>query len=65
MDELSRNSSDNIIRCLVGCKCDLKHIRYVSIEEAEELAKFYNIKYMETSAKENINVDEVFMKLAN
>ena len=27
MDELSRNSSDNIPRCLVGCKSDLENKR--------------------------------------
>ncbi len=27
MDELFKHSSDNIIRCLVGCKSDLEHKR--------------------------------------
>ena len=34
------------------------------MEEATEIATFYNIKYYETSALEDKNVSELFMDLA-
>lgn len=43
---------------LIWNKCDLE--RDVEIEEAEELADSHNIRYFETSAKNNINVNEAF-----
>eukprot|EP01084_Bolivina_argentea_P204747 349709_1 len=45
---------------LVGTKCDLEHERQVSTEEAVELAKEWNIPYVETSAKEKINVELLY-----
>ena len=47
---------------LVGNKSDL--VRAVTREEAEELADQYKIKYFETSAKENSNVEQAFRELA-
>ena len=44
---------------LVGNKIDLKDNRQVSSEEAQSFAKQNNIKYFETSAQENIGIDEV------
>lgn len=48
---------------LIGCKCDLIQERQVMTSEAIELAKSYNIPFLETSAKNNINVEESFFEL--
>ncbi|KAG0214121.1 Ras GTPase [Mortierella sp. GBA30] len=48
---------------LVGNKCDLEHERQVSTHEGRELAKQFNSRLIETSAKERINVDESFYML--
>ena len=48
---------------LVGNKCDLIDERIISKEEGEKKAKEYNIKFFETSARNNINVKECFMCL--
>jgi Ras-related protein Rab-43 len=48
-----------------GNKCDLEQLREVRKEEAAALAKQYNmIDALETSAKDNTNVDEAFLKIA-
>eukprot|EP01084_Bolivina_argentea_P137768 242627_1 len=45
---------------LVGTKCDLEDQRQVTTAEAVEKAKQWNIPYIETSAKNKINVDFVY-----
>ena len=54
--------TDNIGIILLGNKVDVEP-RDVKQEEGQELAKKYNIKYYETSAFSNYNVDESFWAL--
>ena len=49
---------------LAGNKCDLSDDRKISRQEAEAKAREAGMKYFEVSAKENINIDEVFADLA-
>jgi small GTP-binding protein len=48
---------------LFGNKCDLIDKRVVEEEEAEAFANANKLEYFETSAKENINVEEGFTKI--
>ena len=44
----------------MGNKCDIdEHKRVVSYSKGQALANEFGIKFFETSAKSNINVDEV------
>ena len=65
MHEIERFANDNVCKVLVGNKCDLEDKRKVTKEEGEELAKSYNIPYIETSAKSNICVDDSFITMAS
>ncbi|KAK8890724.1 hypothetical protein M9Y10_035509 [Tritrichomonas musculus] len=47
---------------LVGNKSDLSSSRVVSKEEAEDFARSHELCYIETSAAENSNIEEVFMR---
>ena len=49
---------------LVGNKSDLAEKREVSVEEGQELAKFYGISFLETSAKETVNIGECFLTMS-
>lgn len=49
---------------LVGNKCDLTDKRKVETREAENLAKTWNINFLEVSALEKINVKESFLVVA-
>jgi Ras-related protein Rab-6A len=51
---------ENIVLILVGNKVDLTETREISTEEGMELAKSLGVYYMETSAKTNENIDDVF-----
>lgn len=60
MAEVEKHASDNISRILVGNKCDLESQRAVSIEEGQELAEHYNVRFLETSARDSKNVEQAF-----
>ncbi|KAI4814544.1 hypothetical protein KUCAC02_003735 [Chaenocephalus aceratus] len=53
----------NIVFLLVGHKCDLDAQRQVSLQEAEKLAGAFGMRYVETSARESINVEKAFVDL--
>ena len=50
---------------MVGNKLDLEENREVTTEEAMAKAAEWNIPYFETSAKVNININEVFEKMTD
>lgn len=49
-------------KILVGNKCDCAE-RMISFEDGEKLATELGMKFLEASAKENINIDELFHDL--
>mmetsp|Transcript_24210 Transcript_24210/g.22013 ORF Transcript_24210/g.22013 Transcript_24210/m.22013 type:complete len:206 (+) Transcript_24210:8-625(+) len=61
----TKNSKVNATIIIVGNKCDNDIKREVSYEEGESFANQYNLKFYETSAKDNINIDQVFSFLIN
>lgn len=44
---------------LVGNKCDLEDERVVGKDQGQHLANDWRVRFMETSAKRKINVNEV------
>lgn len=49
---------------ILGNKCDMDDKRTVSKERGETIAREHGIRFMETSAKANINIDKAFRELA-
>ena len=64
MADIDKFAKEGVLRILVGNKCDLMNNRQVSTEEAKEIANKYGIKYIETSAKDTINIDDLFISTA-
>ncbi|XP_054736238.1 ras-related protein Rab-8A isoform X2 [Anastrepha obliqua] len=62
---IEENASADVEKMLLGNKCELNDKRQVSRERGEQLAVEYGIKFMETSAKASINVEEAFLTLAS
>ena len=54
------NVDDKIKGIILGNKSDLEEKRVIQNEELVDIAEKYNMKYLETSAKNNINVNEAF-----
>lgn len=50
---------------LVGNKTDLHQERAVSFDEGKRLAEQWKAVFVETSAKQNESVDEIFLQLLN
>jgi len=66
ISELNKTKiNDNIPFILIGNKCDLNNERKINFEKGKELALKYNMKFYETSAKNNININESFLELIN
>ena len=61
MTDIDKFAKEGVMRILVGNKCDLEQKRSVSVDEGREFAKKYNIEFMETSAKECLNIQDLFV----
>jgi len=64
LDDVERHASQNIVKLLIGNKCDLEQKRVVDFHTAKALADRLNMPYLETSAKFATNVNDAFEKLA-
>lgn len=60
--DLCRTKADKAVIMLIGNKSDLE--RRVSEAEVNEWCSAHKIKYLSTSVKNNVNIDESFMCLA-
>ncbi|XP_071140788.1 ras-related protein Rab-8A isoform X2 [Mytilus galloprovincialis] len=61
---IEEHASQDVEKMVLGNKCDMNDRRMVSKEKGEKLAIEHGIKFMETSAKASINVEEAFFTLA-
>lgn len=65
MRQIEQHASESVNKILIGNKCDVDPAdRRVSLEQGRKLAEEYGIIFFETSAKENVNVDEAFYTVA-
>jgi len=65
MSEIDRYASDNVVKILVGNKCDLTENKVVSTETAKAFADEMGIPFLETSAKNSTNVEQAFMTMSS
>ena len=61
--EIEKNASKNVLKVLIGNKSDLEDKRVVTYNQGKEFADTYGLKFIETSAKKNLNVTEAFETL--
>ena len=64
LNEARVNGHANINFLLVGNKCDDSSEREVSTNEAQDFAFGEGFNYIETSAKNNLNVEKAFVELS-
>ncbi|XP_031269087.1 ras-related protein RABA6b-like isoform X2 [Pistacia vera] len=63
LHELREYGNSCMAIVLVGNKSDLTHSREVNEEDGKALAELEGLYFMETSAMENINVEDAFLQL--
>ncbi|CAG8541168.1 10496_t:CDS:2, partial [Acaulospora colombiana] len=61
---IEQHASEGVNKILIGNKCDWVEKKAITKEQGQELADEFGIKFLETSAKANINVEEAFFTLA-
>ncbi|XP_073054751.1 ras-related protein RABE1c-like [Primulina eburnea] len=62
---IEQHASDNVNKILVGNKADMDESkRAVPTSKGQALADEYGIQFFETSAKTNLNVEQVFFSIA-
>uniref|UniRef100_G1LM22 RAB31, member RAS onco family n=1 Tax=Ailuropoda melanoleuca TaxID=9646 RepID=G1LM22_AILME len=62
--ELKEHGPENIVMAIAGNKCDLSDIREVPLKDAKEYAESIGAVVVETSAKNAINIEELFQGIS-
>lgn len=62
---IKQQESNEMVKLLVGNKCDLESARVVSVESGREIAKKFGMSFMEASAKEGTNVRTAYETIAH
>ena len=60
LKQIEKHAKENVFKFLVGNKSDLENERQVTYEEAKQYADEHDLPYIETSAKNGININELF-----
>ncbi|XP_039006787.1 ras-related protein RABD1-like [Hibiscus syriacus] len=64
LNEIDRYANDSVCKLLVGNKCDLVENKDVDTQTAKAFADELGIPFLETSAKDTINVEQAFLTMA-
>lgn len=60
LEEVSNHARENVLKIVVGNKCDLEDERKISTERGKSFASKNYALFVETSAKNNENISELF-----
>lgn len=61
---IDEHANEDVEKMILGNKSDMGDKRAVSKERGEAIAREHGIRFMETSAKANINIERAFNELA-
>ena len=63
ISEIKKYAQTDVVKLLIGNKCDLESKREIETEEGRQLAKTLGMDFMETSAKETTRIEDAFVKM--
>ena len=64
MKSFKENANKNAICLIIGNKIDLENKRVIGYDEGKKFAEKYGVKFIETSAKSAVGVNEAFYSVA-
>lgn len=64
LQEIDRYACECVNKLLIGNKCDLESKRAVSYETAKQFADSIGIPFIQTSAKNSVNIEGAFKQMA-
>ncbi|KAF9590434.1 hypothetical protein IFM89_035269 [Coptis chinensis] len=65
LNEIDRYANESVCKLFVGNKCDLAENKVVDTQTAKAFADELGIPFLETSAKDSINVEQAFLTMAS
>lgn len=63
LGEIKKNGNEDVHKVIVGNKADLEEARMVKTDEGKAFSDEKNIPFLETSAKDGLNVTDLFMRM--
>ena len=63
ISEIQKYAQSDVVKLLIGNKCDLESKREIEFEEGKKLAENLGMDFLETSAKMTQGIDEAFVKM--
>lgn len=63
MAQINESAQGDVQKILIGNKTDVPEERKISTEQGQKLANKYHIPFLECSAKDGTNIDEIFYTL--
>lgn len=61
---IQEHANEDVEKMILGNKCDMEDKRVISKERGETIAIENGIRFLETSAKTNINIERAFVELS-
>ena len=60
LTDVEKAASPDVVKLLIGNKCDQSSERVIAYADAQEFAEHYKMHFIETSAKHGTNIKEAF-----
>ncbi|KAJ5074418.1 rab gtpase [Anaeramoeba ignava] len=64
MKNIEKHATEDVNKMLIGNKCDMREQKVIETSKGQALADEFGIPFMETSAKDQTNVDSAFIFMA-
>lgn len=61
---IQEHANEDVEKMILGNKCDMEDKRVIAKERGESIAKENGIRFLETSAKTNVNIEKAFTQLS-